>query len=148
MHIRLCGVVISTVLAVAAVEARQSSTADKPDKAPTTITLTGCVSDAPGASGQYTFLESDGIREFRLNGRGISRYAGQRVEVVGGSGGKGLAIRGGLWPAPSGGARGVARDPAQEAIARQPGGGGAGARTTDFPEFKVTRVRVLDGACK
>ena len=38
--------------------------------------------------------------------------------MIGGGPGKGLSVRGGLWPAPSGGARGVALDPAQEAVVR------------------------------
>jgi len=109
--------------------------------------MTGCISAQPETSGRYTFAEADGLREYRLNGKGLRRFAGQRVELVGGTSSSGLAIRGGLWPSGAGGARGVALDPAQEAIARQPGGGGAGIGSA-FPEFRVSRVRPVPGACE
>lgn len=115
-------------------------------KTPTTITLAGCVSATPEAAGQYTFAETDGVREYRLNGKGISKFAGKRVELVGGTSGKGLSIRAGLWPTPSGGARGVAADPVREANARQPVGGGAAGGET--PEFRVARVRAIQGTCE
>ena len=99
-----------------------------------------------GSVRAYTFAETDGLREYRLKGKGINKFAGQRVELVGGTSGNSLSIRTGLWPAPSGGARGVARSPAQESIARQPGGGGA--TTGQFEEFRVTRVRAIEGACE
>jgi hypothetical protein len=114
-------------------------------KTPTTLTLAGCVSAKPEASGQYTFAETDGLREYRLKGKGIGKFAGKRVELVGGPSGNGLSVRTGLWPAPSGGARGVARDPAQESIARQPGGGTPGGQ---FQEFQVRRVRAIEGVCE
>jgi hypothetical protein len=114
-------------------------------KPPSTITLAGCVSAKPEAAGQYTFAEADGVRAYRLNGKGISKFAGQRVELVGGTSGKGLSIRTGLWPTPSGGARGVAQDPVQGANARQPVGGAAGG---EFQEFRVSRVRAIKGTCE
>lgn len=128
------------------VVAQQAPAPASSSKTPTTLTLAGCVSAKPEASGQYTFAETDGLREYRLKGKGISKFAGKRVELVGGTSGNGLSVRTGLWPAPSGGARGVARDPAQESIARQPGGGGA--TTGQFQEFRVTRVRALEGTCE
>lgn len=114
-------------------------------KPPTTITLAGCVSARPEAAGQYTFAETDGVRAYRLNGKGIGKFAGQRVELVGGTSGKGLSIRTGLWPTPSGGARGVAQDPVQGANARQPAGGATGG---EFQEFRVSRVRAIRGTCE
>ena len=127
--------------------AQQAQAPAQPSKTPTTLTLAGCVSAKPEASGQYTFAETDGLRAYRLKGKGISKFAGQRVELVGGtSSGNSLSIRTGLWPAPSGGARGVARDPAQESVARQRGGGGATGG--EFEEFRVTRVRAIEGACE
>ena len=80
-----------------------------------------------------------------LTGKGLRKFAGQRVEVVGGSSGGGLTIKGGLWPAPTGGARGVALDPAQAAIANQQAR--AGGTAADVPEFKVAKVRIVPGAC-
>jgi hypothetical protein len=113
-------------------------------KTPTTITLAGCVSAKPEAAGQYTFAETDGLRAYRLNGKGISKFAGKRVELVGGTTGKGLSIRTGLWPTPSGGARGVAADPVQEANARQR----SGSIGAEFQEFRVSRVRAIEGVCE
>lgn len=137
---------VSAGLLAPAVLAQQAEAPAPSSKTPTTLTMAGCVSAKPEASGQYTFAETDGLREYRLKGKGLSKFAGKRVELVGGESGNGLSIRTGLWPAPSGGARGVARDPAQESIARQRGGGGAAAG--DFQEFKVTRVRALEGTCE
>jgi hypothetical protein len=126
--------------------AQQAPAPAPSSKTPTTLTLAGCVSAKPEASGQYTFAETDGLREYRLKGKGINKFAGQRVELVGAESGSGLSIRTGLWPAPSGGARGVARDPAQESVARQPGGGGATGG--QLQEFQVTRVRATKGTCE
>lgn len=136
---------VSAGLLVPVVSAQQAPAPAPSTKTPTTLTLAGCVSAKPEASGQYTFAETDGLREYRLKGKGISKFAGKRVELVGGTPGNGVSIQTGLWPAPSGGARGVARDPAQESVARQPGGGGATAG--QFQEFRVTRVRALKGTC-
>jgi hypothetical protein len=111
------------------------------------LTMTGCVSPKPGTSGQYTFQDAESTNEYRLNGKGIKKFAGQRVEVVVGSGSKALAVRGGLWPSPNIAARGGDIDPAQESIARQPGGGATGAGP-DVPEIRVTRLRGVEGACR
>ena len=124
----------------------QSQAPAPSSKAPSTLTLAGCVSAKPEASGQYTFAEADGLRQYRLKGKGISKFAGQRVELVGGTSGNGLSIRTGLWPTPSGGARGVALDPAQESVSRQRGGGGA--TTGQFEELQVKRVRAIEGKCE
>lgn len=136
---------ISAGLLAPVVAVQQAQAPVPSTKTPTTLTLAGCVSAKPEASGQYTFAETDGLREYRLKGKGIDKFAGQRVELVGGTSGNGVSIQTGLWPPPSGGARGVARDPAQESIARQPGGGGATGGQVQ--EFRVTRVRALKGTC-
>jgi hypothetical protein len=137
---------VSAGLLAPVVLAQQAQAPAPPSKTPTTLTLAGCVSAKPEASGQYTFAETDGLREYRLKGKGLNKFAGKRVELVGGTSGNGLSIRTGLWPAPSGGARGVARDPAQESVARQPGGGGATGG--EFQEFRVSRVRAIEGTCE
>jgi hypothetical protein len=137
---------VSAGLLAPVVVAQQAPAPTPSSKTPTTLTLAGCVSAKPEASGQYTFAETDGIREYRLKGKGLNKFAGKRVELVGGTSGNGLSIGTGLWPAPSGGARGVARDPAQESVARQPGGGGATGG--QFQEFRVSRVRALEGPCE
>lgn len=125
----------------------QSPARKPPAKTPTSVTMTGCVSAKPDASGDYTFADAAGVNTYRLKGRRLSRFAGQRVELVGGSpGGGGLAIRGGLV-GPLSGARGVALDPSQESIKRQPGGGGTGIGPA-YPEFRVSKVKTVAGACE
>ena len=146
MFSALIAAFVSAGLLAPVVFAQQAPPPAPSSKTPATITLAGCVSAKPEASGQYTFAETDGLREYRLKGKGINKFAGRRVELVGGTSGNGLSIRTGLWPAPSGGARGVARDPAQESVARQPGGGGATGG--EFQEFRVSRVRAIEGTCE
>lgn len=130
-------VVVAALLPVAAFAQSQSST---------NVTMTGCVSAKPDAKGRYTFENADGISRYQLTGRKLASFAGQRVELVGASrDGGGLAIRGGLV-GPQAGARGVALDPSQESVRRQPGGGAAGIGPS-YPEFKVSKVKTVTGAC-
>src|SRR5689334_20424945 len=129
----------AVLLAPVAVVAQGQSSTD--------ITMTGCVSAKPDAKGRYTFENADGVSRYQLTGRKLTKFAGQRVELVGASpGGGGLAVRGGLV-GPQAGARGVALDPSQESVRRQPGGGGAGIGPS-YPEFKVSRVKGVAGACE
>jgi hypothetical protein len=103
------------------------------------------VSPKPGTSGQYVFQESESVAQYRLNGKNIKKFAGQRVEIVIGSRPK-LAVGGGLWPSPNIAAKGGGVDAAQESIARQPGGGASGAGEA-VPELRVTRLKGVQGAC-
>ena len=146
MSSTLIAALASALLAASVAHAQEPKPAS-PSSTPTSITMTGCISTKPQQSGQYVFSEADRLREYRLSGREIRKFAGLRVEVVGSTPGSGLSIRTGLWPAPSGGARGVAQDPAQAAIARQPGGGGAGSER-QVQEFRVSRIRTVDGVCE
>ena len=114
---------------------------------PPPVTMTGCVSSKPDAAGRYTFAAADGLSRYQLTGRRLARFAGQRVELVGGrADGGGIAIRGGL-AGPLAGARGAAIDPSQESVRRQPGGGGAGVGPS-YPEFKVSSVKTVAGTCE
>jgi hypothetical protein len=137
------------VLVAAAIVSPDQALQQAPPPAPpatnSPTTITGCVSEKPSPTGQYTFAEVDGLRQYRLSGRAVRKFAGQRVEIVGGSG-KGLSIKGGLWPAPSGGARGVAQDPSQASIAIH-GNAGAGS-PGEIPEFRVSRVKAVPGGCR
>ena len=77
-------VVAATLLPVAAMAQSQSST---------DITMTGCVSAKPDANGRYTFDNADGVSRYRLTGRKLKQFAGQRVELVGArADGGGLAV--------------------------------------------------------
>jgi len=142
----LIAALVATAFLGATLRAQQADAPKPPPPPP--VTMTGCVSAKPAPSGQYTFAETDGIREYRLTGKGLRKFAGQRVELVGGGSADkgGLVMKGGLWPPPSGGARGVAQTPSQAAIAIQQAGGGAG--TGVVPEFKVSKVRIVPGTCE
>jgi hypothetical protein len=133
---------VASTVAVPGLSAQQAPAPTPP--APTATTMTGCVSSKPTA-GQYVFADANGVGQYRLTGKQMRKYAGQRVEIAGGSP-KGLSIKGGLWPVPSGGARGVAQDPSEAAIAIHQGnaGGGAGA----IPEFRVSSVKAVPGPCE
>jgi len=111
------------------------------------VTLTGCVSQSPLGNGQFTFTDGVTGSKYRLNGKGIRQFAGQQVEIVSGPN-KRLAIKGGLYPSPNIAAQAGAIDPAQAAIARQPGGAASGTGGTELPEFRVARVRASGGACQ
>lgn len=139
------------ILLPPAVAAQAPAPAPAPQSAPTNapksaLTLLGCVSGSPAPTGQFTFLESDTGNQYRLTGKSLRKFAGQRVEIVGGSGSKRLSIRGGLWPSPNVAARGGDMDPAQIAIANLEAA--SNAARTNFPEFRVTRVREVAGACQ
>jgi hypothetical protein len=116
--------------------------------APSSMTMSGCVDAKRGATGDIRFLDEKTGTAYRLSGKGLDKHLGQHVEITGGSRGKGLTVRGGLWPSPNAAAQsGGGLDPAQESIARQRGGGGTGVGPT-LQEFPVTRVRALAGSCQ
>jgi hypothetical protein len=126
----------------------QTSSAPSTKKSPpSTITLTGCVSGSPLATGEFTFVDRVSGSKYRLTGKRMKAYAGQQVEIVS-SPDKKLTIKGGLYPSPNLAAQAGGIDPAQEAIARQPGGAIHGTETADVPEFRVGRVRAVPGACQ
>ena len=134
----VAAIAVAALLPAVVMAQSQSSSTD--------ITMTGCVSAKPDAKGRYTFDNADGVSRYQLTGRKLTKFAGQRVELVGASpDGGGVAIRGGLV-GPQAGARGVALDPSQESVRRQPGGGGAGIGPS-YPEFKVSKVKGVTGAC-
>ncbi len=66
---------------------------------PEPLTLTGCVSAKPDG-GDYTFTDGDGGNQYRLTGKDIRKYAGQKVEVVA-ERPKKFTVKGGLYPSPN-----------------------------------------------
>jgi hypothetical protein len=120
---------------------------DSPPPARSAVELVGCVSDAPGASGSFTFDDSGGSR-YRLTGKSVRKYAGRMVRLVAGPQRKRLSVRGGLWPSPNIAGQAGAIDPAQASIARQPGGAASGTGGIDLPELRVVSVRGTEGACR
>ncbi len=138
---------VSTVLLLPVARAQQAEAPAPSMKAPAPLTMTGCIGAKPEASGQYTFAGTDSLAH-QIEGKGIRKFAGRWVELVFGPPGKGLTVRPGLWPPPSGGARGVALGPSHAAILRQRGGGGAGVGAAEDVVSAVSRVRRLPGICK
>ena len=133
---------------VASAQTPNSSSKEKAkekDSAPST--LTGCVSDSPLPNGEFTFTDGVTGSKFRLTGKGIRQWAGQQVEIVSGPNKK-LSVKGGLYPSPNIAGQAGAIDPAQAAIARQPGGAASGTGGVDLPEFRVARVRAAGGSCR
>lgn len=136
---------LSCVVPVAVAAAQTSPAKSGTSRNP--VELVGCVSDQPGATGSFTIDESTGSR-YRLTGKSVRKYAGRMVRVVGGPQGRKLSIGTGLWPSANAAGQAGAIDPAQESIARQPGGGASGTGTVDLPEFRVVRVSGIDGSCR
>ena len=129
---------------VASAQTPKSSSKEKDSAA---STLTGCVSDSPLPNGDFTFTDGVTGSKFRLTGKGIRQWAGQQVEIVSGPNKK-LNVKGGLYPSPNIAGQAGAIDPAQAAIARQPGGTASGTGGVDLPEFRVARVRAAGGSCR
>jgi hypothetical protein len=119
--------------------------AQKPSTSVEPLTLTGCVSEKP-QRGDYTFTPADGGNRYRLTGKDIRKYAGQRVEVVQVQPKK-FQIKGGLYPSPNVAAQAGALDPVESGIATQPGSG-VSTINAELPEFRAGRVRVVTGACQ
>ena len=113
------------------------------------IELTGCVSGQPAADGAFTLTDAQSGGKYRLTGKKMQKYAGKMVAVVGGPSKK-LTVNGGLWPSANAAGQAGALDPAQESIARQPGGSArrSGAGEVELPPFNVVRVRTVEGACR
>jgi len=134
--------VVSLLLASSAHAQQNANQTAKP------VELTGCISGQPAAGGTYTLTDAQGGK-YRLTGKKMQKYAGQMVAVVGGPSKK-LSVSGGLWPSPNAAGQAGGLDPAQESIARQPGGSTrpAGPGAVPLPEFNVVRVRAVEGACK
>jgi hypothetical protein len=141
------GAALMIVSAVAmAAQDQTKAAAPEQTKATTTVELTGCVSLSPSSSGQFAFVEATSGGTYRLNGKGLKKYAGQRVRLVGDPSSKRVRIRMGLWPSPNVAAQAGALDPAQESIARH--SAGTSGMPENAPELRVVRVHGVEGACQ
>ena|SRR5215510_10720078 len=146
MQSSLAFAVATALLLSPAITPAQS--APKPPAKPNIVTLSGCVSQKPEQSGQYTFTERGSGNKFRLLGRRLDKWAGLPVEISSGPL-KGTTVSTGLWPSPNIAAQQGALDPALEAIARQPGAGyTSGTGDVQLPALSVARVKGLSGDCK
>ena len=134
---------------LAAMFALQSgATPPAPKQAPKEIRLNGCIARDRVPPGQFTFLENESGFKYRLTGKGLRNFVGQRVEIVGGPPGKRITFRTGLLPSPNVAAQAGALDPAQAAIANLPGGAADATGLAPLPEFHVIRLRGVEGACQ
>jgi hypothetical protein len=112
------------------------------------IRLNGCISRDAIRPGQFNFLDNESGFKYRLTGKGLRKFVGQRVEIVGGPPGKGITFRTGLWPSPNTAAQAGALDPAKAAVANLPGGAADGVGVNPLPELRVIRLRGVEGACQ
>ena len=112
--------------------------------------MEGCIAKRTNTQQALTFQDAASGFRYRITGRNLGRYAGQKVEIVGATPRpRRLAVRGGLWPSPNVAGQAGAMDPARAAIAAQPGGPESGTGGVELlPEFRVTRVRAVQGACE
>ena len=136
------------LLAVALATQLGSAPAASDVKKASEIRLIGCISRDRVTPGQFTFLDSDGGGKYRLTGKRVKDFVGHPVEIVGGPPGKRITFRTGLLPSPNVAAQAGAIDPAQAAVARFPGGAADASGATPLPEFRVVRVRGVEGACQ
>lgn len=137
-------ILLAAIAALSAAPLTAQAPADKkPEKPPKTLTLTGCV--ARGANGADLTL-TDQSGSYRVTGKKISDFVGQRVQIVGSIFGKKLQIETGLKPSPNVAAQAGAIDPAQAAIAAS--GGSAPTGDVQLPEFRVKTVRPLGTGCQ
>jgi hypothetical protein len=120
--------------------------AQKPATPVEPLKLTGCVSTNPDR-GDYTFTDAAGGTQYRLTGKDIKKYAGQKVEITEESPKK-FQVKGGLYPSPNVAAQAGALDPVQSGIATQRGSGVREGSAADLPEFRASRVRAVTGACQ
>jgi hypothetical protein len=137
---------IVSIATLTAQEQSKSAAQQDPPKPSPMLELAGCVSLNPAAGGQYAFVDTASGGTYRLNGKNLKKYAGQRVRLVGDTSTKRLKFKTGLWPSPNIAAQAGALDPAQESIARN--SGGATNLPDGTPELKVVRVHGVDGACQ
>ena len=139
----LAALCLATVGAVASAQTPSDKAASKSNKV---VTLVGCV-ERGSAPNQFTL--SDGhARKYLVTGSRIGRYVGLRVEIAGISDKSRFKVNGGLWPTPNVAAQAGAMDPAQAAMAAQPGGPSSATGDFDLPRVVVKSVRTLDGACR
>ena len=140
-------IVFHTSPGVAAQVAKPSGKAAATDNKD--IRLNGCISRDTIRPGQFNFLDNDSGDRYRLTGKGgLRKFVGRRVEIVGGAPGKGVTFRTGLWPSPNVAAQAGALDPAKAAVANLPGGAADAVPASPLPEFKVIRLRGVEGACQ
>jgi hypothetical protein len=131
--------------AAAALAAQTATTTKSPVKP---LTLSGCVQASDASPNQFTFADdANATTTYRLSGKSMKKYAGKRVQIVGGVVAPRMTISGGLRPSPNVAGQAGAMDPTQAVIAGSSGGSASGIGIVDMPEFRVKSVKALDGTC-
>lgn len=145
----LTGTLVTAMLVLQPAVTASAQDAKTPAKeASKELRLNGCISRDNRTPGQFNFREDDSGDRYRLTGKNLKKFVGQRVEIVGGPPGKGVTFKTGLWPSPNVAAQAGALDPAQAAVARMPGGAADAPGASALPEFHVIRLRGVEGACQ
>jgi hypothetical protein len=137
-------VLAGTTTVVAQTASNQPASSDT-KKGNQPLTLVGCV-NAPDAMGQILFSDSAEGTVYRLSGIDLRKYAGQRVQIVGGPSSKRLHVAGGLVPSANAAAQAGDLDPNRAAIANAEAASSA-ARRSRAPEFRVKSVQTMSGGC-
>jgi hypothetical protein len=135
--------IVCTVLAVAAPVA----SAQKPPKAPKSITLNGCVTRDEKAPDQFILTDVKAKRTYRLSGLDFREYLGRPVQIDGGVVIKGVTVKGGLQPNPNVAAQAGAIDPSRAMVQSATSGSGTGT-AADVEEFRAKAIRPGEGTCK
>lgn len=143
----LRGGFLAAILVLAWAAPSSPQAAKSPGKDAREMRLNGCISRDAAVPGQFNFQEDEGGGKYRLTGKNLKKFVGQKVEIVGGPPGKGITFKTGLWPSPNVAAQAGAMDPAQAAIARMPGGAADAPGANALPEFHVVRLRGVEGEC-
>jgi hypothetical protein len=139
---QICVIALVASTSFAAAQTTKSPKKTPPPAKP--LTISGCVARSADAD-QYTIEDKNGT--YRLSGKDVHDFVGQRVQLAGGViESKKLVISGGLKPSPNVAAQAGAIDPAQAANATA--GGLAPTGTVVLPEFRVTTVRPLGAGCQ
>ena len=145
----LTGSLLTAMLVLQPAVTASAQTANTPAKEPSKeLRLNGCISRDAKTPGQFDFRDDDTGDRYRLTGKNLKKFVGQKVEIVGGPPGKGITFKTGLWPSPNVAAQAGAMDPAQAAVARMPGGAADAPGASTLPEFRVIRLRGVEGACQ
>ena len=97
----LTGSLVTAMLVLQAAATASAQDAKTPAKeASKELRLNGCISRDARTPGQFNFREDDSGDRYRLTGKNLKKFVGQRVEIVGGPPGKGITFKTGLWPSP------------------------------------------------
>src|SRR5919201_3155858 len=118
-----------------------TQTAPTQAPAPKLTSVVGCV--AADETGQFSVYDDKQATTYRLTGKDLKAYVGQRVEMTGGPP-KRVRVAGGLLPTPNAAAQAGAIDPPPAAA------GTPGAHVVPpapLEEFRVKNVRLVAGDC-